>query len=224
MRRAGLGEWVLDTLEVQPEALPQLELREPVEVLVMRRFPGHPIRPEEIGAALPALGAFLRQLHTIHGSSVDLESLRAKLERFDTSLSALSIRADLEPLFAFVRKALRGDALRVTSSLCHLDLWSSNVLFAPPDRVLVVDWHKSAYDDPARDYALFFTGTLELLPVREARDFILRLTDAEGVTDRLLPYIALSTLHDLYWFQTKQPDGFTAALNLKLPRTLEMLS
>jgi hypothetical protein len=224
MRHAGLGEWVLDTLEVQPEVLPQLNLREPVEVLVMRRFPGHPVQPHEIGAALPALGVFLRRLHEIRGAAVDLEALHVKLERFDEVLSTLPIRADLEPLFGFVREALRGDSLRVTSSLCHLDLWFSNVLFAPPDRVLAVDWHKSGYDDPARDYALFFTGTLELLPVSEARGFIYELTDAEGVSSRLLPYIALSTLHDLYWFHTKQPDGFTAAVQSKLPRTLEMLS
>jgi Phosphotransferase enzyme family len=224
MRRAGLGDWVLETLEVAPSELPGLNLRESAEVLVMRRFAGQPVQPQQIRAALPALGEFLRQLHAIRGAPVNLEALREKLERFDASLSTLSVRSSLEPLFTCVRQHLNAGNLSATSSLCHLDLWSSNVLFAPPNRVLVVDWHKSAFDDSVRDYALFFTGTLELLPLPEARALILELTDAEGVTARLLPYIALSTLHDLYWFHTKQPEGFTAALDLKLPRVLELLA
>ncbi len=223
LRRAGLGAWVLETLELQPAALPDLALEETAEVLVMRRFEGHPVKPDEIPAILPTFGRFLRQLHANTGEEVDLNALHQKLLRFDEALSQTTARANLEVLFQCVRHALESGALNATSSLCHLDLWWSNVLFAPPDRVLVVDWHKSAYDDPARDYALFFTGTLELLPIAQARDQILQLTDAEGVTDRLPPYIALSTLHDLYWLQQKQPDGFAAGLDLKLPRTLEML-
>jgi aminoglycoside phosphotransferase (APT) family kinase protein len=228
MRRAGLGEWVLETLELEPSheaGVPAEErvLTEAADVLVMRRFPGHAVQPTEIRAALPALGAFLRQLHAQHGVTVNLEALRSKVVRFDAGLSQRAFRPLLEPLFRVVRDHLEVGTLAVPSSLCHLDLWQQNVLFDPPDRVLVVDWHKSGFDDAVRDYALFFTGTLELLPIEDAKRLILDLTDAEGVTERLAPYIALSTLHDLYWFQHKQPQNLETMLRLKLPRTLEML-
>ncbi len=221
MRRAGLGEWVVDTLEIAPASLPDQPQLEPADVLVMRRFPGAPLTASDIPRALPALGAFLRDLHAVQGEPVNLEALRTKLERFRTALEPSDL--NLEPLFNAVTDALESGILEVRSSLCHLDLWHQNVLFDPPSRVLVVDWHKSTFDDAARDYALFFTGTLELLPIHQAIPCILELTDAEGVTARLRPYIALSTLHDLYWFQTKQPADFAAAAALKLPRVSAML-
>ena len=224
MRRAGLGHWVLETLELAPAALPDAPKLEPADVLVMRRFAGHPVTAGDIPRALPELGAFLRQLHATRGEAVDLEALGAKLERFDAVLSVLSVRRDLEPLFDCVRSALESGVLNVLSSLCHLDLWHQNVLFQAPDQVLVVDWHKSAFDDAVRDYALFFNGTLELLPVREALHSIFELTDAEGVTARLAPYVALTTLHDLYWFHSKRPTEFAAALELKLPRVLALIA
>ncbi len=224
MRRAGLGAWVLETLELARAELPGASRLEPADVLVMRRFAGHPVTAADIPKALPELGAFLRQLHAIRGEAVDLEALGAKLERFDAALSTLPVRRDLEPLFDCVRLALESGALNVPSSLCHLDLWHQNVLFQAPDQVLVVDWHKSAFDDAVRDYALFFNGTLELLPVREALHLILELTDAEGVTARLAPYVSLTTLHDLYWFHAKRPSEFAAALELKLPRALALIA
>jgi aminoglycoside phosphotransferase (APT) family kinase protein len=221
MRAAGLGDWVVDTLEIAPESLPDQPQPRGADVLVMRRFEGAPLAASDIPKALPALGAFLRQLHARHGDPVDLTALHAKLERFRAALEPLNL--NLEPLLQTVEQALESGMLAVTSSLCHLDLWHQNVLFAPPDQVLVVDWHKSGFDDPARDYALFFTGTLELLPLEQARACILALTDAEGVTERLYPYIALSTLHDLYWFHTKQPERFEDACALKLPRVRALL-
>ncbi len=224
MRRAGLGAWVLETLELAPAALPGTSRLEPADVLVMRRFAGHPVTAIDIPNALPELGAFLRQLHATRGEAVNLGALRSKLERFDKALSTLPVRRDLEPLFDCVRSALESDSLRVPSSLCHLDLWHQNVLFQAPDQVLVVDWHKSAFDDAVRDYALFFNGTLELLPVREALRLILELTDAEGVTARLAPYVALTALHDLYWFHMKHPGDFASALELKLPRARALIA
>ena len=224
MRRAGLGAWVLETLELAPAELLGGSRLEPADVLVMRRFAGHPVKAADIPKALPELGAFLRQLHANRAGNVNLEALGAKLERFDAALSTLPVRHDLEPLFDCLRSALQTDALNVPSSLCHLDLWHQNVLFQAPDQVLVVDWHKSAFDDAVRDYALFFNGTLELLPLTEALQLILELTDVEGVTARLAPYVALTTLHDLYWFHSKRPDDFAAALELKLPRALALIA
>ena len=224
MRRAGLGAWVLETLELAPSGLPDAPELEPADVLVMRRFAGHPVTAADIPRALPELGAFLRQLHAIRGEAVNLAALGAKLERFDAALSTLTVRSDLEPLFECVRSALQVGALKVSSSLCHLDLWHQNVLFQAPDQVLVVDWHKSAFDDAVRDYALFFSGTLELLPLIDALRLILELTDTEGVTARLAPYVALTTLHDLYWFHVKRPSEFAAALELKLPRALALIA
>ena len=224
MRRAGLGHWVLETLELAPAALPDATRLEPADVLVMRRFAGQPVTAADIPRALPELGAFLRQLHATRAGNVDLEALGMRLERFDLALAGLPVRRDLEPLFACVLAGLRSGALSVTSSLCHLDLWHQNVLFQAPDQVLVVDWHKSAFDDAARDYALFFNGTLELLPLTDALRLILELTDAEGVTARLAPYVALTTLHDLYWFHSKRPSEFAPALELKLPRALALIA
>lgn len=224
MRRAGLGHWVLETLELAPSALPDASRLEPADVLVMRRFTGHPVTAADIPKALPELGAFLRQLHANRAGNVNLEALSAKLERFDLALSPLPARRDLEPLFDCVRSALQTGALGVPASLCHLDLWHQNVLFQAPDQVLVVDWHKSAFDDAVRDYALFFSGTLELLALTDALRLILELTDAEGVTARLAPYVALTTLHDLYWFHVKRPGEFAPALELKLPRALALIA
>ena len=224
MRRAGLGQWVLETLELARSGLTEDSKLEVADVLVMRRFAGQPITAADIPQALPELGAFLRQLHANRAGNVNLEALGAKLERFDSALTTLPVRSDLEPLFDSVRSALQAGALGVPASLCHLDLWHQNVLFQAPDQVLVVDWHKSAFDDAVRDYALFFSGTLELLPVNDALGLIFDLTDAEGVTARLAPYVALTTLHDLYWFQTKQRSDFKAALELKLPRALALIA
>ena len=117
MRRAGLGAWVLETLELAPSALPNASRLEPADVLVMRRFAGHPVTAADIPKALPELGAFLRQLHAIRGEVVNLEALGAKLERFETVLSALSVRRDLEPLFGCVRSALQTGADRKSTRL-----------------------------------------------------------------------------------------------------------
>ncbi len=204
MTKAGLGEWLVGTFEVSG-----------FEAMVMKRFAGSPVSANTIIAALPALGVFLRKLHSQKSEQVNTSLIKQKLERFRHSLSAYSI---LEPMFEKVETALSTNILEVQTSFCHLDLWFENILFAPPNQVRVVDWHKASLDDAARDYALLFTGTLELLPIAQATTAILELAHAEGVEARLPAYIALTTLHDLHWFKEKQPDGFQAAYDLKTPR------
>jgi aminoglycoside phosphotransferase (APT) family kinase protein len=205
MARAGLSEWVLDTPIVDGQ-----------EALLMRRFAGTPVSATTLEAALPALGEFLRQLHAKTFATVNTEQIRHKLEKFRTRLQPYP---DLEPLFIRVQTALKSGILAVPSRFCHLDLWFENILFAPPDQVRVVDWHKAAEDDAARDYALLFTGTLELLPIEPATQAILELARLEtGVIERLPAYVALTTLHDLFWFLEKQPERFAAAYDLKVPR------
>jgi hypothetical protein len=205
MTRAGLGDWVIDTPTVGEH-----------QALVMRRFAGQPVSAKTLPNALPALGAFLRQLHTKKSKLVNLQALRLKLEKFQDRLHPYPA---LTPMLALTQKALESGALEVESSFCHLDLWFENILFATPDQVRVVDWHKAGEDDPARDYALLFTGTLELLPIDQATSAILELAALEnGVLERLPAYVALTTLHDLYWFLEKQSERFEAAYELKVPR------
>lgn len=205
MTRAGLGNWLVGTFEVAGQ-----------EALVMKRFAGAPVDVLSIKAALPALGAFLRQIHQEQFEPIDLSPLKRKLELFQNSLRAYA--TSLEPYFACLENALQQGILETNSSFCHLDLWFENILFNPPNQVRVVDWHKAALDDPARDYAILFTGTLELLPIAQATQAILELSRLEGVDKRLPAYVALTTLHDLHWFSEKQPEGFQAAFDLKVPR------
>jgi Phosphotransferase enzyme family len=205
MNRAGLGNWVMDTPTVDGH-----------EALVMRRFAGQPVNVETLPDALPAVGTFLRHLHTKKSELVNLNAIVQKLEKFQAHLHPYPT---LSPMMLLVQKALESDTLKVASSFCHLDLWFENILFAPPDQVRVVDWHKAGEDDAARDYALLFTGTLELLPIEHATTAILELAALEdGVLERLPAYVALTTLHDLYWFLEKQPERFQAAYELKVPR------
>jgi hypothetical protein len=210
MRRVGLGAWVLEATSMAGQ-----------EVLVMRRFDGQPVTARTLPQALPPLGAFLRQMHAPLLSKVNLEIVQEKLQRFAVTLQ--SERAMLEPLFALVNRDLERGLLEAHTSFCHLDLWFENILFRAPDHVLVVDWHKAALDDAARDYALLFTGSLELMPIDEATTAILELARLAGVENRLPAYVALSTLHDLHWFRQKQPQDFKAALELKLPRITRFL-
>ena len=205
MTRAGLADWLIGTYEVAG-----------FEAMVMKRFAGAPVNAQNVLLALPALGEFLRTLHQQKFSAVNTTLIKQKFERFELSLATYP---ELEPIFGVVKRALESGLFEAQSSFCHLDLWSENILFASPNQVRVVDWHKAALDDPARDYALLFTGTLELLPIEEASTAILQLAKLElGLIARLAAYVALTTLHDLYWFKEKQPDGFEAAFALKVPR------
>ncbi len=211
MRRAGLGDWVLEATTVAG-----------YEVLVMRRFDGRAVTAQMLPQALPPLGEFLRQIHATNYGAVDLDAIVEKLKRFSTTLEPE--RGQLELLFRLVQHDLERGVLKANSSFCHLDLWFENILYQTPNRVLVVDWHKAALDDAARDYALLFTGSLELMPIDAATSAILELARLANLTERLPAYVALTTLHDLHWFRRKQPQDFRKALELKLPRITRFLT
>jgi Phosphotransferase enzyme family len=218
MRRAGLGDWVIGTHKPWTD--------EP-EVLVLRYFPGTPITANQIAHCLGQLGAFLRGLHQKRaGQPVDLEAVQGKLDQFRTSLNP-EARPELRPLFEAVQTALGTGLLETPAYLCHLDLWRANVLYgAGPDdegRVLVVDWGRSNWDDPARDYAIFMTGTLDQLPADDAVRTAINLVEAEGLGDRFPAYVALQTLHDLHWLLMRDLNTFQTNLDEKLPRALMVL-
>jgi Phosphotransferase enzyme family len=209
MIRAGFAEWVLGARHLNG-----------LELLEVRHFPGQPLEAADIARAMPELTRFLQKLHAHVGfEGVNLAGVRAKLERFRRSLS----EPEHEPLFAVVRQALQRGTLEVEARLCHLDLHSANILVAKDGRVLVVDWTRSDWDDPARDLAIFTTGTLDQLEVKAAFDLGFDLAKTEGVQARFGVYIALQTLNDLHWFRTRNPEGHAAARAIKLPRALKML-
>jgi hypothetical protein len=214
MTRAGLGAFVLGTFEL-----------EGWDVLVMRRFHGSPLQADNVAVALPNLGKFLRELHGQMANSVNQDAIKARLERFHGTLDTVSERKKLEPLFKAVHTALESSVFDGIAGLCHLDLWHANVLFAAPDNVLVVDWAKSTWDDPARDYALLMTGTFDTLEPETAVEYALKLAraESEGVAARLPAQVALTTLHDLHWFLERDEPAYHSNFAEKLKRALLML-
>ena len=215
MRRAGMGDWVLDALEADG-----------VEALVMRRFPGHPLRPGDIQGALPRLREIVQALH---GSAppearpqVNLGKVAERLRRFRGALSA----SPLDDLFEAVERPLEEGLLDQPAVFCHLDMWHDNILISPGGEVLLIDWTKAGFDDPLRDLALLKTGTLDLLPPDESLQAALSfLPDQEAPTlARYRAYIAMTTLHDLYWFLMNEPYEFTAQRSRKLPRARHVLA
>lgn len=217
MRRAGLDEWVVGTHKPWTG--------EP-EVLMLRYFPGTPISAAQVPSGIGQLAAFLRRLHRrAAGQAVNLERVQDKIEIFRESLSPH--RSLLNPLHQALDRALKLGVLETEARLCHLDLWRANVLYGSesPDRgrVLVVDWGRSNWDDPARDYAILMTGTFDQLPADEAVRLAFDLVEAEGLRARFPAYVALQTLNDLHWFQSREPNSFQAVLNEKLPRALMVL-
>ncbi len=214
MARAGLGAFVLGTFEL-----------EGWDVLVMQRFHGAPLTAFDVGAALPNLGKFLRELHGNISGDINQDAIRARLERFHGTLDAVPERSQLEPLFKAVHAALEHSVFDGLAGLCHLDLWRANVLFASPDNVLIVDWAKSTWDDPARDYALLMTGTFDTLEPETAVGYALELATAESesVAARLPIQVALTTLHDLHWFLERDEAAYHSNFEEKLKRALLML-
>lgn len=214
MARAGLGAFVLGTFEL-----------EGWDVLVMRRFHGAPLQAVDVVAALPNLGKFLRELHGHMANPINESAIQTRLERFHGTLDAVPERSKLEPLFQTVHNALENSVFDGIAGLCHLDLWHANVLFAAPDNVLIVDWAKSTWDDPARDYALLMTGTFDTLKPEIAVKYALELATAESesVASRLPAQVALTTLHDLYWFLERDRAAYHSNFDEKLKRALLML-
>lgn len=211
MRRADLGEWVVDTVEADG-----------VEALILRRFPGHPLRAQDIPVALPRLREILASLHRVHEGRVDLQRVRERLKRFRSALAAYP----LDDLFDAVEEPLERGLLDQPAAFCHLDLWHDNILIAPDGDVLVIDWTKAGWDDPLRDIALLKTGTLDLLDRDASLDAALTfLPDQSTATlTRLRAYLSLTYLHDLYWFLMNEPYEFDRQRRLKLPRARHVLA
>lgn len=216
MRRAGLGAWVVDAVEADG-----------VEALILRRFPGRPLRAADLPAALPRLREILGALHRPRQGQVDVGRLRDRLRRFRRALAAYP----LDDLFGAVEGPLERGLLEQPASFCHLDLWHDNILFAPlpalpGGEVLVIDWTKAGWDDPLRDVALLKTGTLDLLPPDASLDAALTfLPDhAPATLTRLRAYLSHTYLHDLYWFLMNEPYEFDRQRAQKLPRARHVLA
>ncbi|WP_034383817.1 aminoglycoside phosphotransferase family protein [Deinococcus sp. YIM 77859] len=211
MRRAQLGAWVVDTVEADG-----------IEALIMRRFPGHPLRAADIPAALPRLREILAALHRDRQGCVDLRRLRERLKRFRSALAAYP----LDDLFDAVELPLERGLLDQPAAFCHLDLWHDNILISASGEVLVIDWTKAGWDDPLRDLALLKTGTLDLLsPEASLNAALTFLPDHTPPTlTRLRAYLAHTYLHDLYWFLMNEPYEFDRQRQLKLPRARHVLA
>jgi hypothetical protein len=216
MRRAGLGEWVVDAVEADG-----------VEALILRRFAGRPLRAGDVPAALPRLREILGALHRERQGRVDLRRVRGRLRRFRSALAAYP----LDDLFGAVELPLERGLLDQPAAFCHLDLWHDNILMSPglgsaEGEVLVIDWTKAGWDDPLRDVALLKTGTLDLLGLDASLDAALDfLPDhAPATLTRLRAYLAHTYLHDLYWFLMNEPYEFDRQRALKLPRARHVLA
>ena len=210
MRQAGMGEWVQEALEADG-----------VEVLVMRRFQGHPLGVTDVPPALPQLREVLTRLHAMQQGRVDLKKLRERLKRFRSALAPYP----LEDLFGAVEDPLERGELDVPASFCHLDLWQDNILVSAAGQVLVIDWTRAGFDDPLRDIALFKTGTLDVLPRQQSFDAAMSmLPDRRPDTlRRFRAYLAHTCLHDLYWFLMNEPYAFEGQRDVKLPRARHAL-
>ena len=214
LRRAGMGHWVIDALEADG-----------VEALVMRRFHGQPLQAADVPRALPRLREILGSLHREQQGVVNLPKVHERLRRFRSALAAYP----LGDLFGAVEGPLELGLLRRPASFCHLDLWQDNILITDPpapERLLVIDWTKSGWDDPLRDLALLKTGTLDLLPPDQSLSLALEfLPDhAPDTLTRYRAYLALTTLHDLYWLLMNEPYEFDGQRAEKVPRARHALA
>ena len=211
MRRADMGEWVLDVHEADG-----------VEALVMRRFEGHPLLEGDVTRALPQLRRILAALHAERRGQVDLPRLRERLKRFRSALAPYP----LDDVFAAIEEPLSRGALDVPAAFCHLDLWQDNILINDASgEVLVIDWTKAAWDDPMRDLALLKTGTLDLLPRRASVQAALEIVPPDESSQlRFRAYLAHSYLHDLYWFLMNEPYEFEAQRAVKMQRARHALA
>ncbi|MDO4244795.1 MAG: aminoglycoside phosphotransferase family protein [Deinococcus sp.] len=212
MRRAGLGAWVIDATE-----------GDGVEALVLRRFSGRPLARADVSRALPALREQLARLHACQEGRVNLRRVQERLRRFRSSLSGYG----LGDLFEAVEVPLERGLLDQPASFCHLDLWHDNILMnRESGEVLIIDWTKSAPDDPLRDLALLKTGTLDLLSADESLTAALTfLPDQQPPTlQRYRAYLAMTTLHDLYWFLMNEPYEFDTQREKKVPRARHVLA
>lgn len=217
MTKAGLAKWVVEALEIAEHG-----------VLVTRRYPGQSFRPEKFSdAALASLAEFFCQLHGISEPGVVSRSrLEARLEQFGSTLYDLP---EARRLIELLRGHL-DEIAGTPQAFCHRDPHAGNILLKNPDAdgsipsAFVVDWVRADPDDPARDLAILTTGTLALLGEQEAAaalHFMVRCyPDGGAVWARLRFWVPLTYLHDMHWFRTKEPSGFAAAVEDKMPKAL----
>ncbi|WP_075832890.1 phosphotransferase family protein [Deinococcus marmoris] len=225
MLQAGMDGWLLGVTEADG-----------VEALVMRRFAGHPLRASDVPRALPRLRQIVARLHTQQQGRVDLDKVRERLMRFRSALAAYP----LSDLFEAVELPLERGLLDQPAAFCHLDMWHDNILIADDsdmaragqdgagqggEEVLLIDWTRADWDDPLRDLALLKTGTLDLLGAGRSLEAALSfLPDhAPATLTRYRAYLALTTLHDLYWFLMNEPYEFDSQREFKVTRARHAL-
>ena len=209
MIRAGLEDWVLDTLDLEGR-----------EVLVMRAFDGVPVTAQTLPSVLEPLHTLLERTHKANPGvqPVEVSRIARRLERFRDLT-----QPELEPLFEEVETALLEGTFHAPTAFCHLDLWADNVLVSTSGQALVIDWVRAGWDDPMRDIALFKSGTLDLLEPENSLDALRPYIHSPTEQKRLRSYLALTYLHDIYWLTHNEPGSLEVQYPLKLERGLAAL-
>lgn len=218
MSRAGLGEWVVSHFLLEGHG-----------VFVLKEYPGKPFSPDAVSdGVIEHLAQFFNRLHQVkEPGQTNRDVLEYRLELFSEWLTDIK---DAVWLISQLKNRL-DEMIGIPLSFCHKDPWAGNILIKnveakgdhPP--ALVVDWARAAGEDPARDLAIFKTGSLDLLGESESRRRLRQMVDLHDEGDqlwqRLQLWVPLTYLHDLYWFRRNEPAGFEAAMRDKLPRGVE---
>jgi thiamine kinase len=219
--RAGLKSWAVDHF-----------LLEGYGIFVLKEYPGKPLSPENTNdQAIEHLAEFFDHLHrNREPGETNRDVLEYRLELFTEWLSDIP---EALGLIGGLKSRLE-ELVGIPLSFCHKDPWAGNILLKnleaegeyPP--ALVVDWARAAGEDPARDFAIFKTGSLDQFGEVQAKRYLEHMVnlqrDAQDLWARLHLWIPLTYLHDLYWFRRNEPNGFEAAMKEKLPRALEFYS
>lgn len=218
MSRSGLGEWVVGHFLLDGHG-----------ILLLKEYPGKPFSSGAVNdEVIEYLAQFFNRLHQIkEPGQTNRDVLEYRLELFSEWLTDIK---DAVWLIAQLKSRL-DEMVGVPLSFCHKDPWAGNILLKNPGvegdypPALVVDWARAAGEDPARDLAIFKTGSLDLLGEAEARRRLRQMVslhhECDGLMHRLQLWVPLTYLHDLYWFRRNEPSGFEAAMADKLPRGLD---
>lgn len=218
MQRAGLGAWAIEHFLLEGHG-----------IVVLKEYPGDPFNAAALTpTALNELAGFFDRLHQIREpGETNRDVLEYRLELFSEWLNGIS---EAQKLIKELKTRLN-ELVGVPLSFCHKDPWAGNILLkrlgsegdSPP--ALVVDWARAAGEDPARDLAIFKTGSLDLLGETQSRQYLQWMVghhhQRQSLWARLQLWIPLTYLHDLYWFKRKEPSGFEAAMAEKLPKALD---